>query len=35
MMRDAKISQVYGGTNQSQRVIIVKALKEKGYSFSG
>lgn len=35
MMRDAKVTQIYEGTNQIQRIIIAKALKEKGYPFPG
>jgi alkylation response protein AidB-like acyl-CoA dehydrogenase len=26
MMRDAKITQIYGGTNQIQRIIVVNQL---------
>jgi len=31
MMRDAKVTQVYEGTNQIQRVVIANSLKRKGY----
>ena len=34
MMRDAKVTQIYEGTNQIQRVIISKALNDKGYPFT-
>lgn len=33
MMRDAKITQVYEGTNQIQRVVIARSLKRIGYPF--
>lgn len=33
MMRDAKVTQIYEGTNQIQRIIIAKALQKKGYPF--
>jgi alkylation response protein AidB-like acyl-CoA dehydrogenase len=31
MMRDAKITQIYEGTNQIQRIVIGNSLKRKGY----
>ncbi|MGD8562642.1 MAG: acyl-CoA dehydrogenase family protein [Desulfarculaceae bacterium] len=31
MMRDAKLTQIYEGTNQIQRVVISKWLQKKGY----
>jgi alkylation response protein AidB-like acyl-CoA dehydrogenase len=31
MMRDAKVTQIYEGTNQIQRVVIAKSLKRRGY----
>jgi len=31
MMRDAKVTQIYEGTNQIQRVIIGRSIKRKGY----
>ena len=31
MMRDAKVTQIYEGTNQIQRIVIMKALKRQGY----
>ena len=31
MMRDAKVTQIYEGTNQIQRVIIGRSIKKKGY----
>jgi alkylation response protein AidB-like acyl-CoA dehydrogenase len=34
MMRDAKITQIYEGTNQIQRVVISKALLKGGQSTS-
>ena len=33
MMRDAKITQIYEGTNQIQRIVIGNAIKRKGYPF--
>lgn len=33
MMRDAKVTQIYEGTNQIQRVIIGRSIKKKGYPF--
>jgi alkylation response protein AidB-like acyl-CoA dehydrogenase len=30
MMRDAKITQIYEGTNQIQRVVISKAILKDG-----
>lgn len=33
MMRDAKVTQVYEGTNQIQRLVIIRSLKRKGYPF--
>jgi len=33
MMRDAKITQIYEGTNQIQRIVIGKYIKRKGYPF--
>ena len=34
MMRDAKLTQIYEGTNQVQRVVISKWLDRKGYPFN-
>jgi len=34
MMRDAKVTQIYEGTNQIQRIIIGKSLRRKRYPFS-
>jgi len=34
MMRDAKVTQIYEGTNQIQRVVIARWLKKKGYPFT-
>jgi alkylation response protein AidB-like acyl-CoA dehydrogenase len=31
-MRDAKITQIYEGTNQIQRLVIARALLEQGES---
>ena len=31
MMRDAKVTQIYEGTNQIQRVVIMKSLKRSGF----
>jgi alkylation response protein AidB-like acyl-CoA dehydrogenase len=31
MMRDAKVTQIYEGTNQIQRLVIAKWIKRKGY----
>lgn len=31
MMRDAKVTQIYEGTNQIQRVVIGRSIKRKGY----
>lgn len=33
MMRDAKITQIYEGTNQIQRIVIGKSIKRNGYPF--
>jgi len=33
MMRDAKITQIYEGTNQIQRIVIGKSIKRSGYPF--
>ncbi len=33
MMRDAKVTQIYEGTNQIQRVVIGRSIKRKGYPF--
>jgi alkylation response protein AidB-like acyl-CoA dehydrogenase len=33
MMRDAKVTQIYEGTNQIQRIVIGKSIKRKGYPF--
>ena len=33
MMRDAKVTQIYEGTNQIQRVVIARWLKKSGYPF--
>jgi alkylation response protein AidB-like acyl-CoA dehydrogenase len=33
MMRDAKVTQIYEGTNQIQRMVIGKSIKRKGYPF--
>lgn len=33
MMRDAKVTQIYEGTNQIQRLVIMKSLKKGGYPF--
>ena len=33
MMRDAKITQIYEGTNQIQRIVIGKFIKRSGYPF--
>ena len=33
MMRDAKITQIYEGTNQIQRIVIGKSIKRHGYPF--
>lgn len=33
MMRDAKVTQIYEGTNQIQRVVIARWLKKGGYPF--
>ncbi|MFQ5918114.1 MAG: acyl-CoA dehydrogenase family protein, partial [Candidatus Binatia bacterium] len=33
MMRDAKATQIYEGTNQIQRVVIARWLKKAGYPF--
>ncbi|MGH2481097.1 MAG: acyl-CoA dehydrogenase family protein, partial [Ktedonobacteraceae bacterium] len=31
MLRDAKITQIYEGTNQIQRVVIARSLLGKGF----
>ena len=33
MRRDAKITQVYEGTNQIQRIVIARSIRRKGYPF--
>jgi alkylation response protein AidB-like acyl-CoA dehydrogenase len=33
MMRDAKVTQIYEGTNQIQRIVIGKSIKRNGYPF--
>jgi alkylation response protein AidB-like acyl-CoA dehydrogenase len=33
MMRDAKVTQIYEGTNQIQRIVIGNSIKRKGYPF--
>jgi alkylation response protein AidB-like acyl-CoA dehydrogenase len=33
MMRDAKVTQIYEGTNQIQRVVIARWLNKRGYPF--
>ena len=33
MMRDAKVTQIYEGTNQIQRIIIGNSIKRRGYPF--
>jgi alkylation response protein AidB-like acyl-CoA dehydrogenase len=32
MMRDAKVTQIYEGTNQIQRLVIAKAILDASYS---
>jgi alkylation response protein AidB-like acyl-CoA dehydrogenase len=33
MIRDAKVTQIYEGTNQIQRLVIARSLKRSGYPF--
>ncbi len=33
MMRDAKVTQIYEGTNQIQRLVITRSVKRSGYPF--